>query len=118
MKIIKVLAAIVMTLFLNACDDNKSSGASRVKGNVKILNNEAVLVGDGSFTLKGVSVSVDKYKIFVNGEDYGSVPTGARTVLQVHNNGTFDVYVNDEKRHKMKNGVHANKPERIKNFKH
>ena len=65
MKILKVLAAIAMALFLNACDDNKSSGASRVKGNVKILNNEAVLVGDGSFTLKGVSVSVAKYKIFV-----------------------------------------------------
>ena len=67
MKIIKVLAVIVMALFLNACDDSKSSGASRVKGNVKVLNNEAVLVGDGSFTLKGVSVSVAKYKIFVNG---------------------------------------------------
>ena len=56
MKILKVLAAIVMALFLNACDDSKSSGAYRVKGNVKILNNEEVLVEEGLFTVQGALV--------------------------------------------------------------
>lgn len=98
MKIFKILFCICLAIGISSCDQQQVKKLTS-RGNVKIVNNEAILIGEGRFTLKDISVEVTRYKLFVNGRDYGSVPDGASTVLHVYTNGSFVIYVNDERRY-------------------
>jgi hypothetical protein len=120
MKFGKYFIVLLAAFFISSCDNESSHNKHQV-GNVKIVNNEAVLIGEGVIRLKGVTVRVGMSALYVNGDDYGSVPGGARTVLRVHDNGSFEIFVNDEKRYKSakKNSQKPNQStgsERIKNF--
>ena len=101
MKFGKYFLVLLAAFFISSCDNESSHNKHQV-GNVKIVNNEAVLIGDGVIRLKGVTVRVGMSALYVNGDDYGSVPGGARTVLRVHDNGNFEIFVNDEKVHKVR----------------
>lgn len=120
MKFRKYFIVLLAAFFISSCDKESSNNKHQV-GNVKIVNNEAVLIGEGVIRLKGVTVRVGMSALYVNGDDYGSVPGGARTVLKVHDNGSFEIFVNDERRYKSakKNTQKPNQStgsERIKNF--
>ncbi len=98
-KFIAVL--FILTAIFAGCERKtqviKSPGsASRTQ---VVGKHDATMIGPGYLTIRNVQVVVQNRKIFVNGVNYGSIPHDAETRVHVDDDGGFEIWVNDERRH-------------------
>lgn len=108
--ILAVMALCMAALAASGCGENNKIGTpARNSKNAQTLNNDGTLIGPGRLKVKNVLVEVKHYKLFVNGVDYGSAPSGGETQLHVFDDGTFVVTLNGERRYPDKRHA-AKKP--------
>jgi hypothetical protein len=98
----KIMAAVlILTALICGCErKNKVIKSPNSSSRAQVIGkHDGSLIGPGYLKVGNVQVVVQNHKIFVNGVNYGSIPKEAETRVHVDDDGGFEIWVNDERRH-------------------